>query len=93
MASVTYKAGDLIKVGGGGLEDHIYRELFLMAKNGDRFGRISLLYQYMENRDEMPDYCFEYIEEFLGNVITDIASDESSTKKLFPDKPKKGTDF
>lgn len=67
--------------------DELYQEFYYRAKSGEANYRSLLLYRYTTMRDEMPNYCIEYIEGFIQNVAREIIKGDGISPKLFPDNP------
>lgn len=75
------------------MSSSFYKELYDRAMIGDTFGRALLIHRYTSMRDEMPDYCIEYIEKFIQNVAHEVGHGNSIPSKLFPDNPKRKSNF
>lgn len=71
------------------LEDGFYREYFHRAEKGCTTARALFVHRYTTMREEMPDYCIEYVEKFIQNVAHDIAHGNNVTKKFFPNDSRK----
>lgn len=73
--------------------DNEYKEFFDRAMIGDKICRSLLVNRYIFSRDEMPYYCIAYIEQFILNVGAEVGNSGSIPSRLFPDNPKKKSDY
>jgi len=71
------------------LKAGFYKEYFHRAENGCTTARAIFVHQYTTRREEMPDYCIEYVEKFIQNVAHDIGHGKNVTKKFFPNDSRK----
>jgi hypothetical protein len=71
------------------LKAEFYKEFFLRAENGCTTARAIFVHRYTTMREEMPDYCIEYVEKFIQNVAYDIGHGKNVTKKFFPNDSRK----
>jgi hypothetical protein len=73
--------------------DNEYKQFFDSAMIGDKVCRSILISRYIFSRDEMPYYCIAYIEQFILNVGVEVGNSNSIPSRLFPDNPKRKSDY